>query len=84
MAMGRPVVSTTIGAEGLPVTSGEHVLLADSPEAFAEQVSALLKDPAKGKAVADNGYSLVTRKYSWKNVAQRLFEVCGSTLRATD
>ncbi len=80
MAMRRPVVSTTIGAEGLAVRSGEHVLLADSPEAFAQQVAALLRDPARNKAIADNGYRMVTRKYSWKNVSQRLFEVCAHTL----
>ena len=38
MAMAKPVVSTTIGAEGLPVTSGENVVLADTPEAFAELI----------------------------------------------
>ncbi len=78
MAMRRPVVSTTVGAEGLPLTHGEHLLLGDSPEAFAEQVAVLLGDSDRKKRVADNGYNLVTEKYSWRTVSQRLFEVCRS------
>ena len=44
MAMGKAVVSTTVGAEGLPVTDGEHVLLADDPRAFADAVVRLMRD----------------------------------------
>src|SRR4029079_15048618 len=44
MAMSKAVVSTTVGAEGLAVRNGEHVLLADEPDAFARAVVALLRD----------------------------------------
>src|SRR5262249_29504839 len=44
MAMGRAVVSTTIGAEGLPVVPGEHYLCADTPAAFAAAVNQLLRE----------------------------------------
>src|SRR5207249_9321009 len=47
MAMGKAVVSTRIGAEGLPVNSGEHLLLADSPVDFADAVLQLLNDDAE-------------------------------------
>src|SRR4051795_12763497 len=47
MAMGKAVVSTTVGAEGLPVKHGEHVMLADEPAAFADAVVALLRDPVR-------------------------------------
>src|SRR5207253_2938807 len=45
MAMGSAVVSTSIGAEGLPVTDGKDLLLADSPQDFADRTVALLKKP---------------------------------------
>ena len=80
MAMRRPVVSTTIGAEGLPLTHGTDVVLADSPEEYATQVAALLDDPARKEAIADNGYRLVTEQYSWRTVSNRLFEVCQDAL----
>ncbi len=44
MAMGKAVVSTTVGAEGLPVVGGEHLLLADEPRGFARAVVRLLRD----------------------------------------
>ena len=44
MAMGKAVVSTTVGAEGLPVENGEHLLLADEPHVFARSVVRLLRD----------------------------------------
>ena len=50
MAMGKAVVSTTVGAEGLPVTSGEHLLLADEPRTFARAVVRLLRDVGRRRA----------------------------------
>ncbi|HUF92444.1 MAG TPA: glycosyltransferase [Candidatus Limnocylindria bacterium] len=69
LAMARPVVSTTIGAEGLPVTPGEHLVLADGPEDFARAVVALLRDPARGRALAAAGRALVEQRFSWGRVA---------------
>ena len=50
MAMGKAVVSTTVGAEGLPVADGEHLLLADEPRAFARAVVRLLRDRGSARA----------------------------------
>ena len=72
-ALARPVVSTTIGAEGLPLVSGEHVLLADEPEAFATAVVGLLADPARRQALGARGRRLVEMEYGWATVA-RAFE----------
>src|SRR6185503_7113005 len=47
LAMGKPVVSTTVGAEGLPLVPGKHYLRADEPADFARAVVALLRDPAR-------------------------------------
>jgi sugar transferase (PEP-CTERM/EpsH1 system associated) len=69
LAMAKPVVSTTIGAEGLPVTPGEHLVLADGPEDFARAVVALLRDPARRRALAAAGRALVEQRFSWGRVA---------------
>jgi sugar transferase (PEP-CTERM/EpsH1 system associated) len=69
MAMGRAVVSTTIGAEGLPLVPGVHVAIADSPQDFAAEVLRLLRDPAARRAVEGAGLDLVRRRYDWSAVA---------------
>jgi glycosyltransferase involved in cell wall biosynthesis len=71
MAMGRPVVSTTIGAEGIDVVDGRHVALADDPTAFAAAVLALLDDAARGDAMAREGRALVEARYGWDALAMR-------------
>lgn len=76
MAAGRPVVSTTIGAEGLPVENGRHILLADSAEEFADRVVALLENPSQKLAMAAEAFEFVAENYSWRNVSQKLYEVC--------
>jgi glycosyltransferase involved in cell wall biosynthesis len=78
MAMDRPVVSTTIGAEGLPLTHEKDLLLADSSETFAEQVAQLLSEPNKKKTISETGHRMVTDNYSWETVSEKLFEVCRS------
>lgn len=72
LAMGRPVVSTTVGAEGLEVEHGRHVLLADNPGAFAQAVLDLLDDPAQCASLAAAGRRLVEQKYGWDALAERL------------
>ncbi|HPQ13780.1 MAG TPA: glycosyltransferase family 4 protein [Bryobacteraceae bacterium] len=73
-AAGRAVVSTSLGAEGLPVRSGEHLLLADSPEAFAEAVSRLLASPEERLRLGRAGRALYekrfTREQGWKELAR--------------
>src|SRR5262245_43844894 len=72
MAMGKAVVSTTVGAEGLPVTHGEDVLLADEPEAFAGAVIDLLRDAPHRQQLASAARALVVEKYDWSAVAGEL------------
>src|SRR3990170_100478 len=59
MALGRPVVSTTIGYEGLDVMDGEHLLIADSLKEFAEKTVRLLTDSALYKHITRNARQLV-------------------------
>jgi polysaccharide biosynthesis protein PslH len=70
MAMGKAVVSTTIGAEGLPVRSGKDLLIADDPEDFAKTTSKLLKDPIRRAEIGRTARELVNRSYSWDAVVQ--------------
>jgi glycosyltransferase involved in cell wall biosynthesis len=74
MAMAKAVVSTTVGAEGLPVTGGEHLLLADEPRGFARAVVRLLRDLEKRRSVEQAARQLVVAKYDWSVVAGDLEE----------
>jgi sugar transferase (PEP-CTERM/EpsH1 system associated) len=75
MAMGKAVVSTTVGAEGLPVTNGEHVLLADEPRTFARAVVRLLRDVDRRRQLEAAARALVVEKYDWSAVAGTFEEV---------
>jgi glycosyltransferase involved in cell wall biosynthesis len=72
MSMGKAVVSTTIGAEGLPVTDGRHLVLADSPQRFADAVVRLLRDVDQRRALEAAARTLVVERYDWAAVAGEL------------
>jgi glycosyltransferase involved in cell wall biosynthesis len=80
LAMGKAVVSTTIGAEGLPLVSGEHFVQADDPATFASAVVALLKDPDRRRALGTGGRRLVEERYSWPQVAREFTATCEEVL----
>lgn len=63
MALHTPVVATSKGAEGLGARAGEHILIADTPEAYAEAVLLLWRDPALRQRLADNAYQFVAEQY---------------------
>ncbi len=64
-AAGTPVVSTSLGAEGLTYTEGEHLLIADEPERFAEAIAFLLDEPAARAQLAEKGRRLYETRYTW-------------------
>jgi glycosyltransferase involved in cell wall biosynthesis len=78
MAMEKPIVSTTVGAEGLPVQDGKHLLVADDPDAFAKAVLRLLADPGLAEEMGRCAGRLVTQHFSWEKVTDRFLEACGS------
>jgi glycosyltransferase involved in cell wall biosynthesis len=78
MAMGRAVVSTTIGAEGLPVTSGLDIVLADEPQIFANEVCRLMDSDEDRSRLGNAARKLVEEKYSWESVAQQVQQVLRS------
>jgi glycosyltransferase involved in cell wall biosynthesis len=80
MAMGKPVVSTTIGAEGLPVTHGSDIVLADDPRAFASRVGHLLDHRSEAKALGAAARALVEAKYSWASAADVFADICRRTV----
>lgn len=71
-AMKKPVVSTTIGAEGIETTNGENILIADEPKNFAENIIRLLRDKQLQQNLATSGYELVKNKYDWNIIGQKL------------
>ena len=72
MAMGKAVVSTTVGAEGLPVTPGEHLMLADDPVSFARAVVGLLRDEHRRDHIGSAARALVVEQYDGSAVAGTL------------
>jgi sugar transferase (PEP-CTERM/EpsH1 system associated) len=75
MALGRPVVSTSIGCEGLDVIDYEHLLIADSPEQFAEKTVRLLTDKPLHQRLATNARQLVVTRYDWDAIARQLMQI---------
>ena len=69
MAMGKAVVSTTIGAEGLPVTPGGDVIVADDPASFAHAVLQLMRDVPARRTIEAAARRLVVERYDWSAVA---------------
>jgi sugar transferase (PEP-CTERM/EpsH1 system associated) len=76
MAMGKPIVSTAVGAEGLPVQHGEHLLLADTPDDFAAAVIRLVREPAYAAAMGERAAQFVRERFSWRGVAEQFASLC--------
>jgi glycosyltransferase involved in cell wall biosynthesis len=74
MGMAKAVVSTTIGAEGLPVTDGRDVVIADDAATFADAIVSLLRDPARRVQLERAARDLVVTHYDWSAVAGQLEE----------
>ncbi len=70
MAAKTAVVSTSIGAEGLPVIDGQHIAIADEPEVFARRCLDLLGDAQKRRQMADQACELVSSRFSWDRIAR--------------
>ncbi len=70
MSAGKAVVSTTIGAEGLDVTGGRDIILADSPQAFTAAVTRVLRDAVERRRLEDEALKTVS-KYDWSAIAEQ-------------
>ncbi len=74
MALGRPVVSTSIGCEGLDVVDGEHISVADTSEQFARKILNLLTDEELRKRMIGKARELVVNRYDWDIITQSLMQ----------
>lgn len=71
LSMGQALVSTSVGCEGLTVTSGEHLLVADEPQAFADAVVNALSNPELARRLGAAGRERVCSHYDWPSIARR-------------
>jgi len=80
LANERPVVSTTVGCEGLPFRNGETILVADTPEAFADAAVQLLENSALASSIARRGRELVEKNFAWERIIERVEEILYETI----
>ena len=73
LAMGKAVVSTSVGAEGLDLRDGEEIFIADAPTDFADAVTRLLTDSERRRRMGENGRARVERDYDWRRIGERLY-----------
>ena len=72
LAMGKAIVSTSVGCEGIDVENGKDILIADSEEDFANRTIELLEDSRKRTALGQEGLRLVRKKYQWEQIAEQM------------
>lgn len=82
MALGIPVVSTTIGAEGLPVTHGEDILIANSDQGLANACLQLLENTDLSAKIASTGRQKVEQDHSWHAVSEQFIELCNTVIKS--
>ncbi len=80
MALGKAVVATTIGAEGIACTNGKEIMLADTPEDFARAIERLWNDPEFCKEVGDNAAELIARDHDNEKIIEKLTAFYGEIL----
>jgi exopolysaccharide biosynthesis WecB/TagA/CpsF family protein len=72
LAIGTPVVSTTIGAQGLGLTHGANILLADTPATFADQIVSALQNSPLRAHLRINGISIAKERFGWRSIGAGL------------
>lgn len=77
MAMRTPVISTTIGAQGLDLVHDQDILLADTPETFVREAARALKDAGLRRRLEDRGFTTVHERLGWGRLGGRLAEEYG-------
>ncbi len=75
LAMGKAIVSTTVGAEGLDLKDGEEIFIADEPTVFADAVTRLLTDASLRRRIGENGRARVERDYDWRSIGEKLHQL---------
>ncbi|MCY3724488.1 MAG: glycosyltransferase family 4 protein [Candidatus Poribacteria bacterium] len=75
LAMGKAIVSTSVGAEGLALKDGEEIFIADEPTVFADAVTRLLTDTPLRRRIGENGRARVERDYDWRSIGEKLHQL---------
>ena len=81
MAQSKPVITTTVGAEGLNATDGVNILIADTADAFARQIKRLLKDKEEINRLGENARTFITENFDNKKIMSDLLEFYKSILK---
>jgi sugar transferase (PEP-CTERM/EpsH1 system associated) len=81
MALGRPVVSTSIGCEGLDVVDGEHLFIANTPDVFAEKTIRLVREEELSKKMIELGRKLAVSRYDWDVISEQLLHTYKKVIR---
>lgn len=76
MACKKSIISTTLGAEGIPITNGENILIADEPTIFYQRIVDLIENKLARNKLAQNGYNLVKNQYDIDNLAIQGKVIC--------
>ena len=82
-AMGKAVVSTQVGAEGLHLIDGEEIFIADDPSRFADAVNRLIADPALRRQTGKAGRQHVEAEYDWQSIGERLHRLYESVIETS-
>lgn len=75
LSMKIPIVTTSIGCEGIDIVSGESAIIADDPISFANGIISLIQDDSMKKKLVRNGYDVVQSKYEWSVIGKRILEL---------
>jgi sugar transferase (PEP-CTERM/EpsH1 system associated) len=84
MAMGKAIVSTTVGAEGFPVVSGQELILADDPEDFASKIVMLLEKPGQRRELGRTGQGFARANYGWDALVPKLEKIYEAGLKESN
>ncbi len=82
LAMGKAIVSTTVGAEGLDLKDREEIFIADAPTDFADAVTRLLTDSELRRRIGENGRARVERDYDWRSIGEKLHAIYAKTVHS--
>ena len=74
MALGKTIVSTSLGAEGISCKDGQNILIADTPELFAEKIVKCINEKMYFTVIGDNAYQFAKRQFSSQEVTKKLIE----------
>lgn len=75
MALEKAVVTTSIGAEGIKVKPDEDIMIADTPQEFAEKTIYLLRHPEEAKIMGSKGRAVIEKHYSWESIGMKMYKV---------